>query len=82
MKLQLAGRCLEFIAHEVKIGIPGVLGIQVCNEAIAGIDHVVFAWYNDVLDLSAKIDTALPVHISDTWNLGRVISYSKQRNSP
>ncbi|KAF1984012.1 glycoside hydrolase family 5 protein [Aulographum hederae CBS 113979] len=78
--LDLATRCLSFIAQEVRNGMDGVLGIQLCNEAVYNASGM-YAWYDKVLGNMASIDNTIPIYISDAWNLGQAVGYVNKKNS-
>lgn len=77
--LELATRCLCFIAHEVR-NMDGVIGIQLCNEA-DGDAPGMYEWYGKVIAEIGSIDNTMPLYISDAWNLGQAAGYSNGRNS-
>ncbi|KAF2757951.1 glycoside hydrolase [Pseudovirgaria hyperparasitica] len=72
--------CLRFIAEEVKNGLPGVIGIQVCNEAEYGAQGM-YDLYDWALSTFSSIDSSIPIYISDAWNLGDTIPYALKRNA-
>ncbi|KAF2717490.1 glycoside hydrolase family 5 protein [Polychaeton citri CBS 116435] len=74
-----ATRCLCFIAQQTK-SMPGVAGIQVINEAEWNA-HGMYDWYSEVLHELSKIDNTMPIYISDAWNLGQAVTWSKTHNS-
>lgn len=76
--LELAKRCLVFIAKEVK-DMEGVIGIQVCNEAVWEAKGM-WGWYDDVISAIAGIDESMPIYISDGWNLGKTLDWCNKRN--
>jgi aryl-phospho-beta-D-glucosidase BglC (GH1 family) len=77
--LTLAQQCLVFIASEVHTGMPGVIGIQLCNEAIANAPGM-YDWYNSVISGIAGVDSAIPIYISDGWDFPTCISYVQTKN--
>lgn len=77
--LDLATRCLLFIAKEAK-GMDGVVGVQVCNEAEWDAKGM-YRWYDDTIAQISGIDSTLPIYISDAWNLGKAVGYSNSKNS-
>ena len=80
--LEHAKRCLLFMAQEVKNGMQGVTGIQLCNEsAWEAPSKGMYEWYNDILESISHIDNTIPLYISDAWQLDGCIGYTKDRNS-
>ena len=78
--LDLATQCVEFIAREVK-DLPGVIGVQLCNEA----DYdakCMYEWYDKVVAVVAAIDPKLPLFISDAWDLEKAAKYVLEKNKP
>jgi hypothetical protein len=75
--LELAKRCLVFIAREVK-DMEGVIGIQLCNEAIWDAKGM-FSWYEDVISSIGAVDQSMPIYISDGWNLGKTLDWCNKR---
>lgn len=79
--LDLAGRCLSYMARGVADGgMDGVVGIQVCNEAVWEAPGL-YAFYDTVISRIAEVDLSLPVYVSDAWDLGRAMRYAAQKNS-
>ncbi|KIY00177.1 uncharacterized protein Z520_03862 [Fonsecaea multimorphosa CBS 102226] len=81
--LDLATRCLIFIAEEVSRDpqLTGVIGLQVCNEAIFDPPGM-YEWYNDVIQQISRLDSSLPIYISDGWDLGRAVRFTRAYNNP
>ncbi|EXJ73064.1 uncharacterized protein A1O5_04213 [Cladophialophora psammophila CBS 110553] len=81
--LELATRCLMFVAEETLRDpqLAGVIGIQVCNEAIIDPPGM-YEWYNDVIQRIAAVDASLPIYISDGWDLGRAVRFTRAYNNP
>lgn len=79
--LDLATRCLTFMAEETvrSADLNGVVGIQVCNEAIWDAPSI-YEWYNEVIERISSIDHTLPVYISDAWDLGRALRFTRAYN--
>lgn len=77
--LELARRCLVFIAQEAKY-MDGVVGVQLCNEAVHNANGM-YQWYDSVIGQIAPIDATMPIYISDAWDLGRAIDYVKGKNT-
>ncbi|QIW94888.1 hypothetical protein AMS68_000406 [Peltaster fructicola] len=75
----LATRCLCFIAQQVK-SIPGVVGIQLVNEADANSPGM-YDWYNQVINELTAIDASMPVYISDGWALQQATGWSQSVNT-
>jgi aryl-phospho-beta-D-glucosidase BglC (GH1 family) len=79
--LELAGKCLRFMAEEVAGGgVEGVVGIQVCNEAEWNAEAL-YQFYDKAIARIAEVDPSLPVYISDAWDLGRAMRYAIGKNS-
>lgn len=79
--LSLAKRCLSFIAMEVKNpGLEGVVGIQLCNEAVPNAPGI-YEWYDSVISSISRINSTIPVYISDAWDLPRALAYSMRKNT-
>ncbi|EXJ63771.1 hypothetical protein A1O7_00106 [Cladophialophora yegresii CBS 114405] len=81
--LDLATRCLLFIAEETARDpqLAGVIGVQLCNEAIIDPPGM-YEWYNDMIQRISAIDPSLPVYISDGWDLGRAVAFTRAYNNP
>ncbi|KAI9750064.1 MAG: hypothetical protein M4579_006616 [Chaenotheca gracillima] len=77
--LNLAQNCLVFIAQQTKT-MDGVVGIELCNEAVAGASGL-YQWYDSVTSALAKVDSTMPLLISDAWDLGTAVNYSSGKNS-
>ncbi|KAK4964264.1 Glucan 1,3-beta-glucosidase 3 [Elasticomyces elasticus] len=77
--LDLALRCLLFIANEAKAW-DGVIGIQLCNEADHGANGI-YAFYDSALAQMGQIDKTMPIYISDAWDLGQASAYCNGKNS-
>ena len=75
--LELAKRCLVFMAGEVASGgIRGCVGIQLCNEACWGAgDRGMWAWYEDVVRAVGEVDVSVPLWISDAWDLRGAVGW-------
>jgi len=76
--LDLAKQALVFIAHDVRAGLDGVVGIQVCNEAVWDAKGM-YDWYDNVIDAIGEVDQSIPVYISDGWDLNRALSWCNGR---
>ncbi|KAI9817619.1 MAG: Glucan 1,3-beta-glucosidase 3 [Thelocarpon impressellum] len=74
----LAESCAVFVARETRT-MPGVVGLQIVNEAVYGAERM-YAWYDGVLAAVSREHPGLPVYISDAWDLGAALAYSKARN--
>ncbi|OQU96531.1 hypothetical protein CLAIMM_02602 isoform 4 [Cladophialophora immunda] len=81
--LELATRCLVFIAEETVRDpqLAGVMGLQLCNEAIFDPPGM-YEWYNEVIQRISALDASLPVYISDGWDLGRAVRFTRAYNNP
>lgn len=78
---ELTIRCLCYMAQEAtSSNMPGVVGIQVCNEAKWDPPGM-YDFYDTVIAKVAQIDPTLPVYISDGWDLGRALKYALKKNS-
>ncbi|KAF1810882.1 glycoside hydrolase [Eremomyces bilateralis CBS 781.70] len=77
--LELSIRCFEFIATEVRNGMRGVIGLQLCNEAERNIPGM-YKWYDRCLQAVQRIDATMPIYISDAWDLPPCIEYCKRKN--
>jgi len=77
--LDLAQRCLVFMAQEVRGGLDGVVGIQLCNEAVTGAPGM-YQWYDSVISAIAQVDPSIPVYISDAWDLNTALNYVDGKN--
>lgn len=61
--------------------MPGVIGIQVCNEAATGAGQSgMYDWYGSLVSALSGIDAGMPVYISDAWDLSTALGYSNQMN--
>lgn len=76
----LATRSLCFIAQQVK-SIPGVIGIQVVNEADTN-SRGMYDWYSRVVSELTGIDSSMPIYVSDGWDMRRAATWSQSVNSP
>lgn len=81
--LDLATRCLLFIAEETVRDpqLTGVIGLQVCNEAIIDPPGM-YEWYNELIQRISAIDVSLPIYISDGWDLKRAAHFTRAYNNP
>lgn len=77
--LDLATRCLLFIAHEAR-SMDGVIGLQLVNEADWDAPGM-YGWYDSVVAQIGGIDNTIPLYISDAWNLGAAVGYTNGKNS-
>jgi aryl-phospho-beta-D-glucosidase BglC (GH1 family) len=76
-----ATECLTFMASEVHSGgLEGVIGIQVCNEAIWDAPGM-FKFYDKVSNAITHVDPTIPIYISDAWNLEKGLDYALSKNS-
>lgn len=74
-----ATRCLCFIAHQIE-KMEGVAGLQIVNESDTNAPGM-YEWYDSVLAELSKIIPAVPVYISDAWNLGTAVDWSLKKNT-
>lgn len=81
--LDLATRCLLFIVEETVRDpqLTAVIGIQVCNEAIIDPPGM-YEWYNNLVQRVSSVDASLPIYISDGWDLGRAVRFTRAYNNP
>ncbi|KAL2223076.1 putative glucan 1,3-beta-glucosidase precursor [Thermoascus aurantiacus ATCC 26904] len=78
--LAIARDCLAFIAQEVTYhSMSGVIGIQLCNEAIKDAPGM-YQWYDEILAITSAVDPSLPIYISDGWNLSAALDYAMSKN--
>lgn len=78
--LELAKRCLVWIAEEVKKGsVKGCVGIQLCNEACWGAKGM-YKWYEDCVGEIGEVDPSIPLYISEAWDLGPAMEWCKKMN--
>lgn len=77
--LELARSCLVFLANETK-GMEGVIGLQLCNEAESNAPGM-YEWYSNIIASMTKVDSTIPIYISDGWDLSKAIEYAQSRNS-
>ena len=81
--LEHSKRCLTFMAEEVGRGrVKGCLGIELCNEASWNArEKGMYAWYEDVIHSIGNIDRSIPLYISDAWDLGSALDWTRKMNS-
>ena len=77
--MELGKRALVYIAEEVKNGLEGVIGIQLVNEA-AWEAKGMYAWYDDVTEAIGRVDSSIPIYISDAWNLTKALEWANKRH--
>ena len=75
----LATKSLCFIAQQAR-SMEGVAGIQIINEAEWDAKGM-YEWYENVLSEMSRIDSRLPIYVSDGWNLNRAVSWGQSKNS-
>ncbi|KAI9881814.1 MAG: Glucan 1,3-beta-glucosidase 3, partial [Watsoniomyces obsoletus] len=77
-----ATRCLIFIADEIARDpqLAGVIGLQICNEAIYNAPGM-YGWYKDVVQTISKVRNDIPIYISDGWDIRRALNFSRMYNS-
>ncbi|KAF2430505.1 glycoside hydrolase [Tothia fuscella] len=79
--LGLARDAVLFIARQIAIEeLEGVVGIQLCNEAVWDALGM-YRWYDDVIDAVSEVDPTIPLYISDAWDLCRAIDYARRKNN-
>ncbi|KAH8808200.1 glycoside hydrolase superfamily [Xylogone sp. PMI_703] len=79
--LDLAVRCLRFIAEEVvrdEALSNGVIGIQVVNEAVFNAKKM-YEFYEHAIAAVGSVDESIPIYVSDGWDLGRALGWSTGR---
>lgn len=76
--LELGTKCALFLAHEVSSGMDGIVGIQLCNEAIWDAPGM-YEWYSDVMKAVSRIDASIPIYISDAWNLSKALQWTNAK---
>ncbi|SMQ50770.1 unnamed protein product [Zymoseptoria tritici ST99CH_3D1] len=74
----LATRCVCYIVHELRC-VDGILGVQIVNEAEANASGM-YEWYSSVLAEVSKVDSTMPIYISDAWNFGQAVTWVQQKN--
>jgi aryl-phospho-beta-D-glucosidase BglC (GH1 family) len=77
VNLALSQQCLVFIAQEIRSTAElanGVVGLELCNEAANNAPGL-YGWYDSVIIAINRIDSSLPIYISDAWDLSSAISY-------
>lgn len=57
----------------------GIIGIQLCNEAIKDAPGM-YQWYDEILAITSAVDPSLPIYISDGWNLFAALDYAMSKN--
>ncbi|KAF2456010.1 glycoside hydrolase superfamily [Lineolata rhizophorae] len=70
---------LEFMAHDLR-GVPGVAGLQVCNETCYDARGM-YDFYDEAIAAISRADSGLPIVISDGWDLPRAADYAMHKNS-
>lgn len=79
-QMDLGKRCLLFMAEAVAQGkVEGCIGVQVCNEAAYGARGM-YDWYTDVIRTLSRIDSSLPIYVSDAWDLSTAVTWAQARN--
>jgi aryl-phospho-beta-D-glucosidase BglC (GH1 family) len=74
-----SAKALAFIAQQVKNnGMEGVVGIQICNEAIHDAKDL-YEWYDKVIQGIGSVDESMPIYISDAWDLNRTLQWTNKR---
>jgi aryl-phospho-beta-D-glucosidase BglC (GH1 family) len=71
--------CCQFLARDAQTG-SDIVGIQLANEAEWDAPGM-YEWYDQCIAAISAIDPAIPVIISDGWNLNKAIEYSLRKNS-
>jgi aryl-phospho-beta-D-glucosidase BglC (GH1 family) len=76
--LQLSTKCVCFVAQQA-LTMEGVAGIQIVNEAEWDAKGM-YQWYDNVLSELCRLDTTVPIYVSDGWNFSRALSWSQSKN--
>lgn len=80
VNLDLATKCLCFMAQQIRDGpLQGVVGLQLCNEAIYNAPGM-YEWYDNVIANISRIDASIPLYLSDGWDLSQCIAYAQAKN--
>lgn len=58
--------------------MPGVIGIQVVNEAVYDAHHM-YEFYDQAVGVIGGVDSSVPVYISDGWDLNRALGWTNGR---
>lgn len=75
---KLGIRCAEFIARESAAGLE-LVGLSLVNEPDKE-SEALYDWYDEAIVAISKIDSTLPIVISDAWDLRRTVGYSLRKN--
>ncbi|CZR62026.1 related to Putative glucan 1,3-beta-glucosidase [Phialocephala subalpina] len=76
--LERSRKALVQIASSIR-GMPGVIGLQLVNEAVYDAKGM-YSWYEDIIQDVSKVDDSLPIYISDAWNLNRALEWTNKRH--
>lgn len=76
---QLGIRCAEFVARESAAGLD-LVGLSLVNEPDRK-SETLYEWYDEAIEAVSKIDSNLPIIVSDAWDLKRAIRYSLKKNA-
>ncbi|OCK74292.1 glycoside hydrolase family 5 protein [Lepidopterella palustris CBS 459.81] len=76
----LGVRCVQFLAQQVRDGLDGVIGIQLCNEADWEAPGM-YLWYDRCITAISAIDASIPIYISDAWNMSKALDYAASKNT-
>lgn len=60
--------------------IKGSVGIELCNEADWGAKGM-YGWYSDVVSATSRIDSSIPLYISDAWDLSTATAWCRKVNT-
>ncbi|KAJ9659357.1 Glucan 1,3-beta-glucosidase 3 [Coniosporium apollinis] len=77
--LDLATRCLEFLAREIT-SMDCIVGLQLVNEADWDSPGM-YNWYETAISAIGRIDASIPIYISDGWNLSKALNYIGKKNN-
>jgi aryl-phospho-beta-D-glucosidase BglC (GH1 family) len=78
---QQATECILFIACEAASDTAfgnGLVGIQIVNEAKYQAKGM-FEWYDYVLEEVGKVESSIPIYVSDAWDLGSTLKWVQKR---
>ena len=79
VNLDLATKCAIFVAQEIKNGLDGITGIQLCNES-SWDPPGMYQWYDKTISAISAIDSTIPIYVSDGWDLRRCLEWSMKWN--
>ncbi|MCJ1398177.1 Glucan 1,3-beta-glucosidase 3 [Xylographa trunciseda] len=78
--LDRLAECIGSLASTIAVNqMPGIAGIQICNEAIADAPGA-FDFYRYLVNVVSGIDSSIPLYISDAWNLSAALDFTASIN--